>query len=167
MKRQRGRGRKGNGQANRNFESNGPGIKIRGSASHIYDKYQQLARDELSSGDRVMAENYLQHAEHYFRIVQANQKTMRDRAEAEPNTAEADSAEPMAANGADGDPLQVVTPEAGELGASDGQEQPTAERRPRRRRTNRGAANGKPADAGAEEALQFAGAEADDPGASV
>lgn len=58
---------------NRTFDSNGPEVKIRGSASHIYEKYLQLARDANASGDRVMAENYLQHAEHYFRILAAAQ----------------------------------------------------------------------------------------------
>jgi hypothetical protein len=56
---------------NRTFDSSGPDIKIRGSASHVYEKYLQLARDANSSGDRVMAENYLQHAEHYYRIMAA------------------------------------------------------------------------------------------------
>ncbi len=58
---------------NRTYDSNGPEVKIRGSASHIYEKYLQLARDANASGDRVMAENYLQHAEHYFRIMAAAQ----------------------------------------------------------------------------------------------
>ena len=58
---------------NRIFDSSGPEIKIRGSATHVYEKYLQLARDANSSGDRVMAENYLQHAEHYFRIMAAQQ----------------------------------------------------------------------------------------------
>ena len=58
---------------NRTFDSSGPEIKIRGSASHVYEKYLQLARDANSGGDRVMAENYLQHAEHYFRIMVAQQ----------------------------------------------------------------------------------------------
>ena len=58
---------------NRTFDSSGPEIKIRGSASHVYEKYLQLARDANSGGDRVMAENYLQHAEHYFRIMAAQQ----------------------------------------------------------------------------------------------
>jgi len=61
---------------NRTFDSNGPEVKIRGSASHVYEKYLQLARDANSSGDRVMAENYLQHAEHYFRIMAAQQAQM-------------------------------------------------------------------------------------------
>ena len=58
---------------NRTFDSNGPDIKIRGSASHVYEKYLQLARDANTQGDRVMAENYLQHAEHYYRILSAAQ----------------------------------------------------------------------------------------------
>ncbi len=56
---------------NRTFDSSGPEVKIRGSASHVYEKYLQLARDANSAGDRVMAENYLQHAEHYYRIMAA------------------------------------------------------------------------------------------------
>ena len=58
---------------NRTFDSNGPEIKIRGSASHVYEKYLQLARDANAAGDRIGAENYLQHAEHYFRILAAAQ----------------------------------------------------------------------------------------------
>ncbi|MFQ5783767.1 MAG: DUF4167 domain-containing protein [Alphaproteobacteria bacterium] len=54
---------------NRAFDSNGPDIKIRGSASQILEKYLALARDANSFGDRVMAENYLQHAEHYYRVL--------------------------------------------------------------------------------------------------
>jgi len=53
----------------RNYESNGPDVRIRGNAQHIADKYAALARDVLAAGDRVMAENYLQHAEHYMRII--------------------------------------------------------------------------------------------------
>lgn len=61
---------------NRTFDSSGPEIKIRGSASHVYEKYLQLARDANASGDRVTAENYLQHAEHYYRIMVAQQAQM-------------------------------------------------------------------------------------------
>lgn len=86
MKRQRGRGRKPVHNSNRAFESSGPDVKIRGSAQHIFEKYQQLARDSASGGDRVMAENYLQHAEHYFRILAASgppgvNPALRDRTE--------------------------------------------------------------------------------------
>lgn len=62
-------GNHNNYNPNRTYDSNGPEVKIRGSASHVYEKYLQLARDANASGDRVMAENYLQHAEHYFRIL--------------------------------------------------------------------------------------------------
>lgn len=72
----RGRGnnnRKGPNPLSRNYESNGPDVKIRGNAQHIAEKYTTLARDAQSSGDRVIAENYLQHAEHYNRIILAAQ----------------------------------------------------------------------------------------------
>lgn len=87
MKRQRGRGRHNkppghhhnhhnqhnNNNPNRSFESTGPDVKVRGPAAQIYEKYQQLARDAHGAGDRVMAESYLQHAEHYFRLLRAMQ----------------------------------------------------------------------------------------------
>src|SRR6201985_2673729 len=63
--------RRGQNPMTRVFESNGPDIKIRGTASHIAEKYLQLARDARSSGDPVAAENYYQHAEHYFRLIAA------------------------------------------------------------------------------------------------
>lgn len=75
-KRMRGRSRKGPNPLARTYESNGPDVKIRGTALHIAEKYLQLARDAQSSGDRVGGENYLQHAEHYFRIVAAAQAQM-------------------------------------------------------------------------------------------
>ncbi len=72
----RGRGRGGRKPQNplaRNYESNGPDVKIRGTAAHIAEKYMSLARDALASGDMVTAESYLQHAEHYNRIIMAAQ----------------------------------------------------------------------------------------------
>jgi Domain of unknown function (DUF4167) len=63
--------RKGPNPLTRSYESNGPDVKVRGTAQHIAEKYMTLARDAQSSGDRVMAENYLQHAEHYNRIIAA------------------------------------------------------------------------------------------------
>jgi hypothetical protein len=93
MKRMRGRGHRpggggGNGSGgggggirhhaggvplNRNhvFDSNGPDVRVRGTAQQLFEKYLQLGRDATSSGDRVMAEGYFQHAEHYFRILNA------------------------------------------------------------------------------------------------
>ncbi len=79
-RRMRGRGnnnsnnnRKGPNPLTRSYESNGPDVKIRGTAQQIAEKYATLARDAQSSGDRVMAENYLQHAEHYNRIIMTAQ----------------------------------------------------------------------------------------------
>ena len=73
-KRSRGRGRKPQHSANRSYDSNGPDVKIRGTAAHICEKYQQLARDAISAGDRVTAENFYQHAEHYYRLLMAAQQ---------------------------------------------------------------------------------------------
>jgi hypothetical protein len=83
MKRQRGRNRKpgggGGGNANatnpnRSWDSQGPeNIKVRGNAQTVYERYMQLARDASAAGDRVLAENYTQHAEHYFRVLRALQ----------------------------------------------------------------------------------------------
>ena len=69
--------RRGQNPMTRVFESNGPDIKIRGTASHVAEKYVQLARDARSSGDPVAAENYYQHAEHYFRVIAAAQEQFR------------------------------------------------------------------------------------------
>src|SRR6516164_8222980 len=88
MKRMRGRNHRGGGGGgggggmrhhagnipmNRNhvFDSNGPDMRIRGTAQQLFEKYLQLGRDATSGGDRVMAESYFQHADHYFRILNA------------------------------------------------------------------------------------------------
>jgi hypothetical protein len=63
--------RKGNNPLARSFESNGPEVKVRGTPAHVAEKYMSLARDAQSAGDPVLAENYLQHAEHYNRIILA------------------------------------------------------------------------------------------------
>jgi len=82
QKRMRGRNNSGGHRKSQNpltrvYESNGPDVKIRGTASHIAEKYIQLARDAQSSGDPVAAENYYQHAEHYFRLIAAAQEQFR------------------------------------------------------------------------------------------
>ena len=59
------------------YESNGPDVKIRGNAHHVAEKYLQLARDAMTSGDPVTAENHYQHAEHYFRLIAAAQEQFR------------------------------------------------------------------------------------------
>jgi uncharacterized protein DUF4167 len=55
-----------------NFDSNGPNVKIRGNAYQVFERYLALAREAQSSGDRIAAENFFQHAEHYFRVMNAN-----------------------------------------------------------------------------------------------
>ena len=87
MKRMRGRNHRGSGGGgggpirhqtgnvplNRNhvFDSSGPDLRVRGTSQQLFEKYLQLGRDATSAGDRVMAESYFQHAEHYFRILNA------------------------------------------------------------------------------------------------
>lgn len=74
-KRLRGRGnnnRKNPNARSQNFESSGPDVKVRGNAQQVVEKYLQLARDATSSGDRIAAEGYLQHAEHYYRLMNAH-----------------------------------------------------------------------------------------------
>jgi hypothetical protein len=73
---QRSRGRNNNGggkkhmpQRNQTYDSNGPDIRIRGNAHQVLEKYLTLARDAHAQGDRIAAENYYQHAEHYFRVI--------------------------------------------------------------------------------------------------
>ena len=73
MKRPRGRGRRQPNSLNRSYDSNGPDVRVRGTATQVYEKYQVLARDAQLSGDRVGSENYMQHAEHYYRILLASQ----------------------------------------------------------------------------------------------
>lgn len=73
-RRQRGRGngggrRGGNQQRMQVFDSNGPDVRIRGTAHQVTEKYLALAKDAASGGDRILAESYLQHAEHYQRII--------------------------------------------------------------------------------------------------
>ena len=84
-KRMRGRNNNSSNNNNRRnqnpltrvYESNGPDVKIRGTANHVAEKYLQLARDSQSSGDPVSAENYFQHAEHYFRLIAAANEQFR------------------------------------------------------------------------------------------
>lgn len=85
-KRARGRGRKPQNPANRTYDSNGPDVKIRGTAAHIAEKYQSLARDAQVSGDPISAENYMQHAEHYSRIIAAAQAQMQSQQAAQENS---------------------------------------------------------------------------------
>ena len=85
--------RRGQNPMTRVFESNGPDIKIRGTASHIAEKYVQLARDARGSGDPVASENYYQHAEHYFRLIAAAQEQFRQNQPQQQIRTEADIAD--------------------------------------------------------------------------
>ena len=64
-----GNNRKSGPNRSQVFDSNGPEVRIRGTAHQICEKYMTLAKDAASSGDPVMAESYLQHAEHYQRMI--------------------------------------------------------------------------------------------------
>ncbi len=70
--RNRNSGRRNNQQRTQVYDSNGPDVRIRGTAHQVAEKYLALAKDATSSGDRIMAENYYQHAEHYIRIINEN-----------------------------------------------------------------------------------------------
>ena len=62
-------------QHNQTFDSNGPSIKIRGGALQVFERYVSLAREATVADDRVAAENFCQHAEHYFRIANASRES--------------------------------------------------------------------------------------------
>ena len=73
--RNRNNGRRGNQQRAQVYDSNGPDVRIRGTAHQVAEKYLTLAKDAASAGDVVVAENYYQHAEHYIRIIGENNGT--------------------------------------------------------------------------------------------
>ena len=132
MKRSRGRGRRQQNPVNRSYDSNGPDVRVRGTASQVFDKYQALARDSMSAGDRVMAENYLQHGEHYYRIVLSHQPPQTEQAptldseEAVAASAEADE------NGA----TPLVLSRGNEESEQEASDKPSRRRGPLRRRRN-------------------------------
>ena len=92
-KRLRSRNRKGPNPLTKSFESNGPDGKIRGTALSIAEKYIQASRDAAAAGDRVKAENLLQHAEHYNRIVAAAQAQLQPQQREQENRNEPDTSE--------------------------------------------------------------------------
>ena len=73
---------------NRVFDSAGPEGKVRGTPQQIIEKYQSLAHDSQLSGDRVSAENFQQHSEHYARLLLEAQKEIAERAAAQENPTE-------------------------------------------------------------------------------
>jgi hypothetical protein len=68
---------RGHNPPNRFYESNGPDVKVRGPAALVAEKYLQLARDAQAAGDLIAAEGYLQHAEHYNRLIASAQEQLR------------------------------------------------------------------------------------------
>jgi hypothetical protein len=127
-KRMRGRNRKSQNPMTRVFESNGPDVKIRGTPSHIAEKYLQLARDAQSSGDPVAAENYFQHAEHYFRLIAAAQEQFR---QSNPQFYRGDETRDMRDDGFDdGDESPQGMPGPGEVPFGPGEPQPYLPREP-------------------------------------
>jgi hypothetical protein len=150
MKRSRGRGRRQQSTGNRSFDSNGPDVRVRGTASQVYEKYTTLAHDALLSGDRVNAENLQQHAEHYFRIMLTQQPAPSSAAGANgTNGAEEDAGDASdndtSSSGSDqdaeapsqsGEPLVLVRgdTQASEDGAEDTRNDKSRRRGPLRRR---------------------------------
>lgn len=114
-KRTRGRGgRKVNHPRSHVMDSNGPSVRVRGNASQIFEKYQQLARDASTIGDRVGAENLQQHAEHYYRLASINGPSSAH--ERGPRGNGEDGAQPVAAPGRAAEPQSSesgVQPESG------------------------------------------------------
>jgi hypothetical protein len=140
MKRMRGRGHRNGGGGgggglrhnhsggiplNRNhvFDSNGPDLRVRGTAQQLFEKYLQLGRDATSGGDRVMAESYFQHAEHYFRILNAMTQAAQQ-AQQPQQPQQHQQRRPF--NGEDGQPPMLSDGEEGEAPAPGTGEQPDA-----------------------------------------
>lgn len=127
-----------NPNPNRHYESNGPDVRIRGSAQQILDKYLQYARDAQTSGDRVKAEALFQHAEHYARIVAVFEK-QKEEARLEREAREAAKAEERAQRDAErvaqtADSEEGVDTDAEETDAQEtAQTEAPAETKPRRR----------------------------------
>ncbi|MCH9020697.1 MAG: DUF4167 domain-containing protein [Proteobacteria bacterium] len=81
--------RRGPGQhRSHSIDSNGPQVKVRGNANQICEKYLSLARDAATAGDRIMAENYFQHAEHYYRVVNGDGQRTPQHQQRQPQVAE-------------------------------------------------------------------------------
>ncbi len=127
-----GGGGKGPNPLTRSYESNGPDVKVRGTAQNIAEKYVQLGRDAQATGDHVAAESFFQHAEHYFRLIAAAQEQFRI---ANPGFRGFDQPE---ADGEEGEEEgsfgqgqgQAETRAFGQ-GASEGEEEPQGEFQPR------------------------------------
>lgn len=152
--RARGNNRRGSPSKNSSFESNGPNVKIRGTAQQVQEKYIALARDASSAGDRILAEGYLQFAEHYYRVASAaaEQQASRNKDRAQ-NGGDA----PKEANAtgddktSDDSGANEQTAKTGPDEAADAGETNDAPKRGRRRNTPKARATTVPDGAGTEE----------------
>jgi len=142
MKRSRGRGRRQQNPVNRSYDSNGPDVRVRGTASQVYEKYQTLARDAMSAGDRVMSENYLQHAEHYYRIVLSYQPPQTEQAPTTDSEEDVVAEVEMDENGA----TPLVLSRGSEEGEPEVSDKTSRRRGPLRRRRNGDAGDAQTAD---------------------
>ena len=79
-RRSRGRGNgKRQPRGSNQIDSHGPEVRVRGTAQQVFDKYLALGRDATSTGDRIVAENMFQHAEHYSRMLALSQENAEHR----------------------------------------------------------------------------------------
>ncbi len=97
---------------NRVFDSAGPEGKVRGTPQQIIDKYQSLAHDSQLSGDRVSAENFQQHSEHYSRLLLDAQKELAEKSAVQESSGEEGGAtrDKTQSDNNDGKNLTDVTP---------------------------------------------------------
>ena len=126
----RGRSGRSNGKrpfsqgTNRSIESNGPNVKLRGTAVQVHDKYLTLARDATSSGDRIAAEGYFQHAEHYFRLMSVAREEAAARGNGDGRNRDGETGRGRRGNGRDGESLEAAE---GESAPTNGGSAPAAE----------------------------------------
>lgn len=128
-KRPRGRGNNRRNAPGRHhtFDSNGPSVRIRGSAHQVHEKYLALARDANVSDDRIAAENYLQHAEHYYRIINVDSDDGGRGRTAQTNAGERGGDNRKSGNGADAAAAESgnrETPETALNGSPEASEEP-------------------------------------------
>jgi hypothetical protein len=105
------RGARGIPHRSQTFESNGPSVKIRGNAYQVFERYVALAREAATSGDRIAAENFYQHAEHYFRLMNANGENNPHAAPRPMTPADVDMPTPGGEPGEPGQPMAQPQPE--------------------------------------------------------
>ncbi len=107
-------------------------MRLRGTAQQLFEKYLQLGRDATGSGDRVMAESYFQHAEHYFRILNAMNQVQQGQPPYPPRRfpsnepgegGEASGDQPELSAQANGHAIEIVEAEPPEMAPPEGQDQ--------------------------------------------